>query len=134
MRTNLLNGWNLVSIKAPILKEVNFGKMQLFPHFWVWLLNTIAIPPKSEDKYVEKVFNKCSTWQSCIFPKFTSFKIGTLKHCFNHEFTLVVAKLFLWHMCKIYSFFSILMDMKCYIKKCYRSPWWEYSSNDKICL
>ena len=27
------------------------------PHFWVWLLNTIAITPKSEDKYVVKVFN-----------------------------------------------------------------------------
>ena len=28
-----------------------------FPHFWTWLLNTIAITPKSEDKYVVKVFN-----------------------------------------------------------------------------
>ena len=27
------------------------------PHFWAWLLNTIAITPKSEDKYVVKVFN-----------------------------------------------------------------------------
>ena len=26
-------------------------------HFWAWLLNTIAITPKSEDKYVVKVFN-----------------------------------------------------------------------------
>ena len=26
-------------------------------HFWAWLLNTIAITPKSEDKYVLKVFN-----------------------------------------------------------------------------
>ena len=32
----------------------------------------------NDDKYVEKVFNKCSTRQSCIFPKFTSYKIGTL--------------------------------------------------------
>ena len=31
-----------------------------------------------DDKYVEKVFNKCSTRQSCIFLKFTSYKIGTL--------------------------------------------------------
>ena len=27
------------------------------PHFWAWLLNTIAITPKNEDKYVVKVFN-----------------------------------------------------------------------------
>ena len=27
------------------------------PHFWTWLLNTIAITPKSEDKYVVKVVN-----------------------------------------------------------------------------
>ena len=27
------------------------------PHFWAWLLNTIAITPISEDKYVVKVFN-----------------------------------------------------------------------------
>ena len=31
-----------------------------------------------DDKYVEKVFNKCSTRQSCVFPKFTSFEICTL--------------------------------------------------------
>ena len=34
----------------------------------------MAITPKSEDKYVEK----CSTAQSFIFPKWHSFKIGTL--------------------------------------------------------
>ena len=34
----------------------------------------MAISPKSEDKYVEK----CSTAQSFIFPKWHSFKIGTL--------------------------------------------------------
>ena len=43
-------------------------------HFWAWLLNTVAITPKSEDKYVQK----CSTRQSFIFPKWHSFKIGTL--------------------------------------------------------
>ena len=43
-------------------------------HFWAWLLNTIAITPIGEDKYVQK----CSTRQSFIFPKFTSLKIGTL--------------------------------------------------------
>ena len=30
---------------------------QICPHFWAWLLNTKAIKPKSEDKYVVKVFN-----------------------------------------------------------------------------
>ena len=34
----------------------------------------MAITPKSKDKYVEK----CSTAQSFIFPKWHSFKIGTL--------------------------------------------------------
>ena len=34
----------------------------------------MAITPKSEDKYVEM----CSTAQSFIFPKWHSFKIGTL--------------------------------------------------------
>ena len=35
-----LTGWTLICL-----------------HFWAWLLNTIAITPKSEDKYVVKVFN-----------------------------------------------------------------------------
>ena len=36
--------------------------------------NTIAITPKSEDKYVEKVFNSTELH----FSEVTSFKIGTL--------------------------------------------------------
>ena len=80
--------------KVPILKEVNFGKMQLCrvehllntfstylssildspsPMFWLH-----SVESNFDDKNVEKVFNKCSTQQSFIFPKFTSFKIGTL--------------------------------------------------------
>ena len=43
------------------------------PMFWLH-----SVESNIDDKYVEKVFNKCSTRQSCIFPKFTSFKIGTL--------------------------------------------------------
>ena len=43
-------------------------------HFWAWLLNTIAITPKSEDKYVVKVFNP----PEFHFSEVTSFKIGTL--------------------------------------------------------
>ena len=49
--------------KVPILKEVtaekcNSGELNTFttyPYFWVWLLN--------------------ASWQSCIFPKFTFFKL-----------------------------------------------------------
>ena len=49
------------------MKEVNFGKnatlpswtllQHICPHFWAWLLLYSAITPKSEDKYVVKVFN-----------------------------------------------------------------------------
>ena len=39
----------------------------------------MAITPKSEDKYDEK----CSTAQSFIFPKWHSFKIGTLAEILN---------------------------------------------------
>ena len=45
----------------------------IFPHFWAWLLNTMTIKPKSEDKYVQKVFNLTELH----FSKVTSFKIGT---------------------------------------------------------
>ena len=75
--------------KVPILKEVNFGKMQLcrVEHF----LNTSSTFFSSKlDSPVIKtlerenlilminMLKKCSTRQSCIFPKFTSYKIGTL--------------------------------------------------------
>ena len=50
----------------------------LSPMFWLH-----SVESNFDDQYVEKVFNKCSTWQSCIFPKFTSFKIGTLKEFHN---------------------------------------------------
>ena len=44
------------------------------PLFWVWLLLYSTITPKSEDKYVEKVFNSIKLH----FSKVPSFKIGTL--------------------------------------------------------
>ena len=44
------------------------------PHFWAWLLNTIAITPKSEDKYVVKVFN----WSEVHLSEMTCYKIHTL--------------------------------------------------------
>ena len=48
------------------------------PHFWAWLLNTIAITPKSEDKYVEKVFN----WSEVHFSEMTCYKIHILRGFF----------------------------------------------------
>ena len=47
---------------------------QICPHFWAWLLNTIVITPKSEDKYVVKVFN----WSEVHLSKMTCYKIHTL--------------------------------------------------------
>ena len=44
------------------------------PHFWVGLLGAIANPPKSEDKYVEKVFN----WSEVHLSEMTCYKIHTL--------------------------------------------------------
>ena len=40
---------------------------RICPHFWAWLLNTIEITPKSEDKYVAKVFN----WSEFHFSEMT---------------------------------------------------------------
>ena len=46
------------------------------PHFWAWLLLYSAITPKSEDKYVVKVFNSTEFhfsevyfFQNCYFSK-----------------------------------------------------------------
>ena len=59
----------------------HFGKMNLWPllqhicrHLWAWTLNTIAITPKSEDKYVVKVFNL----SEFHLPETTCYKIHTL--------------------------------------------------------
>jgi hypothetical protein len=62
--------------KVPILKEVtsekcNSVELNTFSTYFV----TIAITPKSEDKYVEKVFNSTELH----FSEVTSFKIGTLE-------------------------------------------------------
>jgi hypothetical protein len=50
------------------------------------LLNTISITPKSEDKYVEKVFNSTELH----FSEVTSFKIGTLRPKIHPRRELVV--------------------------------------------
>ena len=44
------------------------------PHFWVGLLGAIANPPKSEEKYVEKVFN----WSEVHLSDMNCYKIHTL--------------------------------------------------------
>ena len=58
--------------KVQILKEVNFGKKQLCRVEHLLLYSVITL--KSEDKYVEKVFNLTELH----FSEVTSFKIGTL--------------------------------------------------------
>ena len=64
--------------KKSLRKNVTLVGWTLSQHiclyFWAWLLLYSAITPKCEDKYVQK----CSTCQSFIFPKWHSFKIGTL--------------------------------------------------------
>ena len=73
--------------KVPI-----FGKMQLCRvkhfynifclHFWAWLLNTIAITPKSEDKYVVTVFNPSEFhFSEVTFFQNSTFKTDIIKVC-----------------------------------------------------
>ena len=73
----------LETIKVPTLKEVNFGKMQLcrverFYNIFVLTFWRDCIQ-QSLPKVRTNMLKKCSTQQSCTFPKFTSFKIGTLE-------------------------------------------------------
>ena len=57
-------------------------------HFWAWLLNTIAITPKSEDKYVVKVFN----WSEVHLSEMTCYKIHTLEALtFRNEYQNCIA-------------------------------------------
>ena len=50
-------------------------------HFWAWLLNTIAITPKSEDKYVVKVFNPSEFhFSKVIFFQNWYFKYVDMNH------------------------------------------------------
>ena len=58
--------------KVPVLKEVIFENMQLCRVEHLLLYSVITL--KSEDKYVEKVFNLTELH----FSEVTSFKIGTL--------------------------------------------------------
>ena len=69
---------NVTSEKWNSDKLNTFGYICL--RFWAWLLLYSAITPKSEDKYVQK----CSTSQSFIFPKWHSYKIGTLTTSLYH--------------------------------------------------
>ena len=50
--------------------NTTFQKIPIL-HFWVGLLGAIANPPKSEDKYVEKVFN----WSEVYLSEMTCYKI-----------------------------------------------------------
>ena len=67
--------------KKSLRKNATLSSWTLFqhicPHFWVWLLNTITITPKSKDKYVVKVFN----WSEVHLSEMTCYKIHTLVTC-----------------------------------------------------
>ena len=52
----------------------------IYPHFWPWLLLYSAITPKSEDKYVVKVFN----WSEVHLSEMICYKIHTLISYFLH--------------------------------------------------
>ena len=70
--------------KVPILKECHFGKMKLWrvEHFWTLFVFTFGRDcyciQQSRPKMKTKSVQKCSTRQSFTFPKWHSFKIGTL--------------------------------------------------------
>ena len=76
----------LHATKVPILKEVtsekcNSVELNTFSTYlsslWAWLLLYSAIMPKSEDKYVVKVFN----WSEVHLSEMTCYKIHTLDKC-----------------------------------------------------
>ena len=72
------------------------------PHFWAWLLNTIAIMPKSEDNYVVKVVN----WSEFHFSEMT-----LLQNPYFSRLHVRLLKDYLWHwlVCKIKISFENLM-------------------------
>ena len=73
-----------IFVKVPILKECHFGKMKLWrvEHFWTLFVFTFGRDcyciQQSHPKVKTNMLWKCSTRQSFIFPKWHSFKIGTL--------------------------------------------------------
>ena len=83
-----IQNWKVHDLKHVVLKygfcNKSFRKdepltswtllQHICPHFWAWLLNTIAITPKSENKYVVKVFN----WSEVHLSEMTCYKIHTL--------------------------------------------------------
>ena len=72
------------------------------PHFWAWLLNTIAITPKSEDKYVAKVFN----WSEVHLSEMTCYKIHILVY-----FSYKITSHFIF--CKLYDTYIIDLRSLC---------------------
>ena len=81
---DFFNQFRTSLVKVPILKEVNFGKVKLWDveHFWTLFVFTFGRDcyciQQSRPKMKTKSVQKCSTCQSFTFPKWHSFKIGTL--------------------------------------------------------
>ena len=76
------------------------------PHFWAWLLLYSAITPKSEDKYVVKVFNssefhlsEMTLFQNPYFSSLTSckgFQQSLVWHAVAVKVSRVHNKIFFW--------------------------------------
>ena len=79
---------------------------RICPHFWAWLLNTIAITPKSEDKYVVKVFNSSEFHLS----EMACYKIHTL--------TTIYLTLSTHFHC--YTISCVSPSVNCKLPKCFR--------------
>ena len=99
-------------------------------HFWAWLLLYSVITPKSEDKYVQN----CSTRQSFIFPKWHSYKIGTLARASKYYY-------FLWVMSSFTLFWDYLsfpnrfvpceIELILNLKSCHKSI---FHCETKVCF
>ena len=106
------------------MKECHFGKVKLWDveHFWtlfVFIFGRDCWIQQSRPKVKTKSVQKCSTCQSFIFPKWHSFKIGTLINdeiCillfFNTTFYLNQLPLYSFVYLDMYFFVDLLVKFR----------------------
>ena len=92
-------------------------------HFWAWLLNTIAIMPKSEDKYVVKVFNssefhlsEMTLLQNPYFSKFIHPLSFNLLYIFKNNHILEQNQPCQYKLFEVATKWSNLYEVKTFIK------------------